>query len=66
MKTGQDTQGRRLARAVGAQEADDLALLNVEADLVNRPNDSEPFGQVLDSYHRYDEPPNPVANPPSR
>jgi hypothetical protein len=46
-KAAQDSDGRRLARAVGAEEADDLSRLRFEADRVHRNEIAEPLGQAI-------------------
>ena len=44
------TDGRGFARAVGAQEAEDLATMRPEADAVHRDKVSEALSQVFDHY----------------
>ena len=41
-------QGGRLAGSVGSEEADDLALVDVEAQVVDGPYRAEVLGEVLD------------------
>src|SRR5207249_506927 len=43
----QQPQGRCFAGAVGSEEAEDLALVHVEIDAVNRGEGAEPLGQFL-------------------
>ena len=50
-ETGQDAHGRTLARAVGAEEPDDLPSGNVEGDPVHRQDRAKAFGDVLDLDH---------------
>ena len=45
-------QERGLARAVRAHEADPLARLDAQADVVERPDDAERLGDVADVDHR--------------
>ena len=46
-KSAQDSNRGRLARAVGAEEADDLARARFEADGVHRDEIAEPLGQTI-------------------
>jgi hypothetical protein len=41
---GQDTKGRALARAVGAEQTEDLSLANLEGDRIDRDRDHVPEG----------------------
>jgi len=45
------SHGGGLAGAIRAEEADDLAALNCEADLVERQQRAEPFGDLVDRKH---------------
>src|ERR1019366_3595251 len=51
-KTRQHPHGRRLARPVGSEEADDLTLLHLEGDLVDGSIMGVPFRQAFDCNHR--------------
>ena len=46
-KGAEQPQGRCFAGAVGSEEAEDLALVHVEIDAVNRGEGAEPLGQFL-------------------
>ena len=61
---GENTQRRRLARAVGADETKDLALRHLERDVVQRQAAAVGLGQVLDRDHCTDpeSESQPVAN----
>src|SRR5438093_222129 len=51
----EEAQGGRFARAIGAEEAEDLALVHVEIDAVHRGEVAESLGQLLgadDGLHR--------------
>ena len=51
----EEAQGRRFARAIGSEEAEDLALVHVEIDAVHRGEVAESLGQLLgadDGLHR--------------
>ena len=47
----EDLDGGGLARAVGAQEAEDLARLHLKAEPVDGPEGAEILGEVVDFYH---------------
>jgi hypothetical protein len=47
---------RRLARPVGPDEAEDLALRHVEADVAERLQAAEPLGQVFQRQNRLRHP----------
>src|SRR5262249_30855815 len=55
-EAGQDAHRRRLARAVRAEEADDLAALEPEAHVVHREVGAESPREVLDVDHPEGEP----------
>ena len=47
-QTGYHIEGRRLARTVGADQADDSARLGAEAHVIDRTNPSEGHAEILD------------------
>ena len=49
---GQDPHRRRLAGAVGPEEAEDLALVDAEADVVDGGEAAVLLGEVLNLDHR--------------
>src|SRR5262249_54123727 len=49
---GQNPHGRRLAGAVGAEEAEDFAPLDAEADVVDRGDAPVTLREALDLNHR--------------
>jgi len=51
-KTRQHAHGGGLAGAVGPEEADDLAFVNLEGDVVHSGVASVPLGQVRYGNHR--------------
>src|SRR5262249_9294336 len=51
-EAGQDPHGCRLARAVRAEEADDLALLDREGDVLDGRNRPVALGEAIDLDHR--------------
>src|SRR5262249_42879035 len=50
-KRGEDAHDRGLAGAVVAEQADDLILFHLEADVVDRHHGAKEFGQALDVNH---------------
>ena len=48
---GDAVEGRRFARAVGADERDDLALIDVEREIVHRHNAAELHGDIFHTEH---------------
>src|SRR4051812_34359901 len=50
VEAAEDLHQRRLARAVVAQQAEDLALLEAQVDLAQRRDRAEALGHVLDSH----------------
>src|SRR5439155_13194801 len=50
---GEDAHGGRLAGAVGAEKAHDLAAADLEADAVDGQHGAEVLGEVLDADHAH-------------
>src|SRR5262249_2703818 len=61
---GEDAHDGRLAGAVVAEQADDLVLLDLEADVVDRHDGAEELAQVLDVDHAWSHPARKLVGPP--
>ena len=59
-------QGGRLAGSVGTEEADDLALVDVEAQVVDGPHGAEVLGEVLNRDDGHVQVDHPERAPPPR